>query len=135
MRLPLLAPAALLVLPGCLGTPRATLAPTAAPRDLVYACATREISERGYNVLNASADAGFIRAERQTRSLLGHPVVDLLYVTVYPSAHGSTVLRVLPERVLEVDGERQKYGQPKRVREDAREVVRECTPGPRDVGE
>lgn len=65
-----------------------------------FACAMRTVNELGYEVLAADRGAGFLRARRETTGTLtmiltSDESFDILTVTVYPSASGATMLRVV----------------------------------------
>ncbi|HEX2189810.1 MAG TPA: hypothetical protein VHG51_12965 [Longimicrobiaceae bacterium] len=78
--------------------PSRTLAP-GSPAE-AFACAMREVNERGYVVADADREAGFIRADRD-RTGLGDALLggiekyDQLTLTIYPRRDGRTLLRVV----------------------------------------
>lgn len=74
--------------------------PARGTADDAFACAMRSVNELRYEVIAADRGAGFLRARRETTGMLGGILTqsesfDILTVTIYPSATGMPMIRVV----------------------------------------
>lgn len=86
-------------LAGCATAPLSYVSTTPQPQATAFACAVRKINSLGYTVTNASKDAGFISAEKQTSGLgttllTGKKYQSAITVAVFDGDQGRTQLRV-----------------------------------------
>lgn len=78
-------------------------------RETAYQCAAAQLNIMGYNIEDGNADAGFVRARKQTSGigtqiLTGNTYHDVLTATVFDNpATGETNLRVVAARMVDQD--------------------------------
>ncbi len=134
-------PLFLVLLMGCASTvqPMSYSHATTKPAPELFDCIAGVINSMGYNIQNASKDAGFIKAEKKTNGLGtllmgGYNVFDALTASIFKDpSNGNTTLRVSAQS----DKERARgFGSGARaitepsltLKTDAQKIVTTCAP-------
>jgi hypothetical protein len=91
---------ALVLVAGCSTKPLAVISPTTLPMDAAFDCAFRQLNVLGYTVTSTDKAAGYIYAEKQTRSkslgvLGGNASYDRLTVAIYDADSTLHKIRVI----------------------------------------
>jgi hypothetical protein len=88
------------LLTGCSTKPVSFSSPMLLPQDAAFSCAFRQVNELGYTVTNTDKGAGYLTAEKVTRShslgsLGSNTHRDLLTVSIYATDSATRTMRVI----------------------------------------